>query len=67
MVGKMCRVDEVAERWGMSTKTIFDWIGQGRIDVVRIGKRALRIPESEVERILQEGFCPRRTSRRSAA
>ena len=34
------------------------WILQRRVDVVRVG-RAVRIPKSEVARILSEGFTPR--------
>ena len=44
-----------AKRLSISRWTAYAWISEGRIQSVKIG-RLVRIPESEVERIVQEGF-----------
>ena len=52
-------VGEAAESLSISVKTIYAWIGQRRIDSVRVGGTAIRIPASEVARIVEEGTMPR--------
>lgn len=54
---KLNRVPEGAEKLGISQKTLWQWIGARKIGVHRVG-RAVRIPESEIQRILSEGYCP---------
>jgi len=45
---------EFADRLSISRWTIYGWLQEGRIRSVKIG-RLVRIPESEVERIVQKG------------
>jgi len=45
---------EFAERLSISRWTVYAWLQEGRIKSTKIG-RLVRIPESEVERIVQEG------------
>ncbi len=45
---------EVADRFSISRWTIYAWIAEGRIKSVKIG-RLVRIPESEVNRIIRQG------------
>jgi len=45
---------EFANRLSISRWTVYAWIQEGRIRSVKIS-RLVRIPESEVERIVQEG------------
>jgi len=45
---------EFAHRLSISRWTIYAWVAEGRIKSVKLG-RLVRIPESEVERIVQEG------------
>jgi len=45
---------EFAYRLSISRWTAYAWIQEGRIRSTKIG-RLVRIPESEVERIVQEG------------
>ncbi len=45
---------EFADRLSISRWTVYAWISEGRIKSVKIS-RLVRIPESEVERIVQEG------------
>ena len=56
-VKRLNKIPEGAEKLGISPKTLWAWIGARRIGVHRVG-RAVRIPESEIQRILSEGYCP---------
>lgn len=54
---KLFKVPEAAEMLALSQKTVWQWIGERRIGVVRLG-RAVRIPLSEIERLMEEGTTP---------
>lgn len=45
---------QFADRLSISRWTAYAWISEGRIKSVKLG-RLVRIPESEVDRIVQEG------------
>ena len=45
---------EFADRLSISRWTVYAWISEGRIKSVKVS-RLVRIPESEVDRIVQEG------------
>ncbi len=49
-----------AERLGVAPKTLRNWIDAGKLNVYRVGGRAIRVSEAEIERVLQESFCPAR-------
>ena len=53
----MLSVNQAAERLGLKVQTVRNWISSRRIGVVRVGGR-VSIPESEVLRILAEGWQP---------
>lgn len=53
---------ETADRLGLSTLTVYKWIANRRIGCVRLG-RAVRIPESEVSRLIEAGTRPARRER----
>jgi excisionase family DNA binding protein len=53
-------VDATAKRLGMKPETIRAWIATRRIGFHRINGRAIRIPESEIQRLLEAGFTPAR-------
>ena len=55
---QLLTVRQVAERLGLKESTIRRMILQRRIDTVRPALRAVRVPESAVQRIVQEGFRP---------
>ena len=55
---------QVAERLAIKESTIRAWLLARRLARVRIGRRAVRIPESEVERIIAEGTVSARENRR---
>lgn len=56
---KLLKVPEAAEMLALSQKTVWQWIGERRIGVVRLG-RAVRIPIAEIERLMEEGSTPAR-------
>jgi excisionase family DNA binding protein len=56
---RLLKVPEGAEELALSEKTVWQWIGQRRIGVVRLG-RAVRVPISEIERLVEEGSTPAR-------
>ena len=46
----------------VTRQAIYNWIRQGHIEAVRIG-RTVRIPGEEVERLLRDGRMPRHADR----
>ena len=48
-------VAEVAEMLKLNQQTIRNWIDQGSLPAIRIGRR-VRIKRSDFERILEEGY-----------
>lgn len=53
--GKLLRVIEVAERLGLRETTVRSWLADGRLPRVKIGSKAIRVPQEAVERIIREG------------
>ena len=50
-------IRETAEELGLSPATIRSWIRQRKIGYVRLG-RAVRIPASEIQRLVERGTVP---------
>jgi excisionase family DNA binding protein len=55
---KFLTVEQAAERLGLKVVTIRSWIGRREMGHVKLGKRAVRVPESEIQRLLDRGFVP---------
>jgi excisionase family DNA binding protein len=55
---KLLTVQQAAERLGLREATVRKLIFQRRIDTVRPSVRAVRVPESAVRRILEQGYRP---------
>lgn len=55
---QMYRLPEAAKRWNVSVKTARTWVAQGRVAYCRLG-RGIRVPLSEVERIIADGYRPK--------
>lgn len=53
-------VPEAARALGLSQAAIRAWIAQRRITFTRIGRRAIRIPISVVNDIIENGTVPAR-------
>lgn len=58
IIEKLLTVTEVAGRLGLKEATIRRMILQRRIDTVRPSARAVRVPESAVQKILDQGYRP---------
>jgi excisionase family DNA binding protein len=58
---KFHKVPEAAAELNVSPKTVRNWIAEGRLAVVRFS-RAVRIPQSELDRLADEGLQPARRS-----
>ena len=54
-------VQEAADQLGMAPVTIRTWMAARRIDYVKLG-RSVRIPQSEISRIVEEGLTPRKVA-----
>ena len=54
-------VREAAHELSLSIHTVRAWVAQRRIAHVRLG-RAIRIPASEIRRVLQAGLRPAQRS-----
>jgi excisionase family DNA binding protein len=50
-------VEACAEALGLKPATIRAWIARRRISIVRLG-RAVRIPQTEVDRLINRGSIP---------
>jgi excisionase family DNA binding protein len=55
-------VAKAAELWAVKPVTVRAWAGQRRIASVKLG-RSLRIPEGEIQRLIDEGYQPARANR----
>lgn len=53
--GKLLRVNEVAERLALRETTVRSWLADGRLPRIKIGPKAVRIPEEAVEKIIRQG------------
>ena len=57
---RLLRVEEAAEALAIRPSTVRAWILARRLATVKVGERAVRIPEGAVLRIIEEGTRPAR-------
>jgi excisionase family DNA binding protein len=57
---KLYRVEEAADLLALKPSTLRKLVFQRRIAVCRPTRRAVRIPQAEIERIQRDGLTPRR-------
>jgi len=55
---QLLTVSEVAARLAVKESTIRAWLLCRRLSRVRVGRRAVRVPVTEVDRIIAEGTVP---------
>jgi len=58
MTDQLQTIDEVAKRLRLKTPTVRRWVFLRKLDYVKVGG-LVRIPESEIERVIQEGTVHR--------
>jgi len=58
-------VAEVAEILRLNQQTVRNWIDQGSLPAVRVGRR-VRIKQSDLDRVLSEGYSARPPARPDA-
>jgi excisionase family DNA binding protein len=51
---KYYTVKEISTILNMAEITIRQWMGNGKLQFIRIGNKSVRIPESELQRILNK-------------
>jgi excisionase family DNA binding protein len=54
----MLTVAQAAQRLGIKEGTLRLWLAQRRLTYCRLGRRAIRLDESEVSRLIREGTIP---------
>jgi excisionase family DNA binding protein len=52
-------VKQAAEQWNISERTVRDWIYLRKVTFIRVG-RCIRIPQSEIDKVLEQGTIPAR-------
>lgn len=61
---RLLRVSEAAEILAVKESTVRAWVLHRRIEAVRVGRRAIRIPSSAVQKIIEAGTIPAHEERR---
>ena len=59
-MGRLLRVEEVAERLGLRPSTIRKMLATRQLARVYPSKRAVRVREEDVEAVIRGGYCPAR-------
>jgi len=57
MPKKLLTVKESAEQLGLSDRTVWAWIYSRKLGVVRLG-RAVRIPQTAIDELIEAGSIP---------
>lgn len=52
---KFLKIGEAAEILGLSERTLQKWVFERRIGFSKIGKKSVRIPMSEIDRLAKAG------------
>lgn len=60
---RLMTIKEFAQTIGVTESTVRDWRLRRKINVVKVG-RLIRIPRTEVQRLIVEGTIPKRPSRK---
>jgi excisionase family DNA binding protein len=55
---KLLTVDQATQILGIKAVTLRSWIAKRMVGSTRLGKRAVRIPESEIQKLIERGLRP---------
>jgi excisionase family DNA binding protein len=58
IIEKLLTVPEAAERLRLQPSTVRKWIFERRLAYVRVGQRAVRIREADIEKLIRENYTP---------
>jgi len=58
MTGRLLTGRQVADRLGVSTKTVLRWALDGQLPSIRLSSRAIRFPEDALDAWLMERTAP---------
>jgi excisionase family DNA binding protein len=61
---RLLTVPEAARRLAVKESTIRAWLLARRLGKVKVGRRAVRILNTDIERLIAEGTIPARAERR---
>jgi excisionase family DNA binding protein len=62
-MGELLRVSQFALSANIQESTVRSWLLRRKISFVRLGGRCIRIPRSELDRLVHEGTVPARGNR----
>lgn len=51
---KLLKVADVADRLGVTVRTVYGWIAAGRLPVTRLSRRATRVRERDLNRFVTD-------------
>jgi len=57
---ELITIQQAADALGLKPPTLRAWMSRRKIGFVRLGNRAVRIPKSEISRLIEVGFTPAR-------
>ena len=63
-ISELLRVSQFAEAGNVKESTVRRWLLNRKLAFVRLGGRAIRIPRSEIDRLIREGSVPPRGRRK---
>ena len=52
MIGRLNKVKEVSDHFQVTTRSVYQWIRDGKLDAVRVSGR-LRIPDEAVRKMMR--------------
>lgn len=53
MIEDLFTIDQVAERFGVTRRTVNRWIARRKLAVVRISRQTVRVRENAIEKMLE--------------
>ncbi len=58
MTNKLLTAEQAAQILGIKLVTMRSWIAKRMVGSTRLGKRAIRVPDSEIQKLIERGSVP---------
>jgi excisionase family DNA binding protein len=55
---RLLTIEQATQILGIKPVTLRSWIAKRMVGITRLGKRAVRIPESEIQKLIDRGRIP---------